>query len=920
MKRLTINQIARANLRHNRRAYLSMAIGIFMAVFLAASLCLGVQGVVARRAEDSAEKFGRMDVFTINANNMSDAEMLETGLFRPGIGHIYVTAEIPELSIAIGSYDETAVELMNRTLTEGRMPETPGEIALEQSALDRLRTESILGDAITLTVIPLDGLPEERTYTIVGIMSEQTLYLDVSTHTSFGSGTGLWPAILTCAEEPGFASGNVTIHRLFTLRPWVSRLQALSAFQYDGPYASQHIWSVNERGQVWDDPFFFMPHVALEENTMVLLLCMLGGALLIAVCAGISGAMESQLARKTEEIGMLRAVGATKRQIRRVFGRESWLIALIVAPAAILLACLMVWALSLVAPKYLLFRPSLWVLLPVLLLVIAVILMSSSLPLRRASRIMPMSVLRDTAILRKARRIKPRKRFKVSALVSRRMLTLHPGRLIGSVLLVAAMLVMSGFGAVVMSQEAFNYLSDNPEFRLGTSSRYGVIPTYAFASIVTPETLNESDLNQLAALPMVSKVLPSREIPICFELDEVGDYFSASYSVGDNQHLASERVRELYTENMERQAASMGITLQDQVEANERLQMDHRAAQAALGTEKTLVKMDLVVLDVDLEELKPYIEAGRVDIDAINAGREVVVYAPTYYLTQLADGSLTNSTWNGENALLTFPNDSLTVGQTLPIAQFYETDEERIFTYPYTQEDFEHLYQTTNLRRATVTIGALMGNDAGYPGFSLPFDACLITSEQGLRAMGLKVDNPWEVSVYLSGTPDAETEAWLESRITSIASRGGMPVTNYLERNRQEEAQRMQITVVFLCIAAVFFSAAAGLICGNVSRRIRADSRMIGTLRAVGADDLALIGCYSGSIFISVALGTLIAVGILFCMVFIAQLLPVIYGGWKAFVPILFLAALLLGCCLWVLRLRVKDVIKKSIVENIKEL
>ena len=919
MKRLTINHIARANLKQNRRAYLGMAIGIFMAVFLAATLCLSVQGVLARRAEDKAEKFGRMDVFTINDNDMSDEEMLQTGFFQSDIGHVYVTAEIPDISVAIGFYDETAFTLMNHTLTEGRMPEIPGEIALEQSALDRLRTESALGDTIALTVTPPDGLPEERTYTIVGILSEQTLYLDTSAHVSFGSGTGLWPAILTCAEEPGFVSGNMTIHRLFMLRPMVSKLQALYAFQYDGPYAPQHIWSVNDQGSVWDDPFFFRPDFSMVQNTMLWLLVMLGGALLIAVCAGISGAMESQLARKTEEIGMLRAVGATKRQIRRIFGRESWMIALTAAPAAILLACAFVWALSLAAPKYLLFRPTLWVLLPVLLLVTATILISSSVPLRRASRIMPMSVLRDTAILRKARRIKSRKRFKVPVLVSRRMLTLHPGRLIGSVLLVAAMLVMAGFGATIIGQETVNYLSYRPEFLLGASSRYGVIPPYAFADLLTPETLTESDLDQLAALPMVSNVLTDRELSVCFELDTVGEYFSSSYAVGTNQHLASSRVRELYAQEEERIADAMGVATRDQLEAYEWLQMDHRAAQAALGTDKTLVKMDLVVMGVDLKELEPFIAEGKLDIDAINAGREVIVYAPTHYLTQLSDGSLNFGIWNSENALLTFPNDSLFVGQTLPLAQFYETDEERIFTYASTQEDFDSFYQSANLRRATVTIGALI-DQVEYTHFSWPFDACIITSEQGLRAMGLKVDNPWNVSVYLSGTPDEETEAWLESRITSIASRGGMPVTNYLERIRKDKEENLQIIVVFLCISAVFFSAAAGLICGNVSRRIRADSRMIGTLRAVGADDLALIGCYSGSILISVALGTVVAVVILVYMVFIAQLLPVFYGGWKAFVPTLFLAALLLGCCLWVLRLRVKDVIHKSIVENIKEL
>ena len=918
MKRLTINQIAKANLRHNRRAYLSMAIGIFVAVLLAATLCLSIQCVAARRTEDRAASYGRMDMFTINSNNMTDEELLETGLFQANIGHVYVTATVPDVAVAIGSYDEIADYLMNRTLLEGRLPEAPGEVALEQSALDRLRIERAVGDELTLTLTPIDGLPEERTYTIVGLLSEQSRNLDIQAHHSFGQGTGLWPSILTCAEEPGFASGNVTIHRLLSLRPMVSKLQALAPFQYEGVYQRQHIYSVNEYGEVWDDISFFHPINSLVNNTILLLTCMLGGALLIAVCAAISGAMESQLARKTEEIGMLRAVGATKRQIRRIFGRESWMIALTVAPAAILLACVLVWALSLIAPTYILFRPSLWVLLPVLLLVVAVILASSSLPLRRVSHIMPMSVLRDTAILRRAQRIRSRKRFHVPALISRRMLTLHPGRLIGSVLLVTAMLVMSGFGAVMMATDATVSLAGSPIFRLGDGSWFTIYGSASFGNYISLETLNEADINQLMSLPMVSKVLTDRTLRVCFEADTVGEYFTSYLALGGNQALGFPRTYRDEQQKALELEYYQNYSLWTHSESDlDRELMNLRAAQAVLGTEKPLINMELEVLAVDLKELEPYILEGKLDIDAINAGREVIVYAPTFYLARSSDGTLNVGPGYDSTAIASVANDSLFVGQTLPIAQFYMTDENTFATYCSTQEDFDNFYQSADLRRTTVTIGALL--DQQVPGTTL-YNACIITSEQGLRAMGLKTSNPAIVDIYLSGMPNKETETYLVDRVNSIASRGGLSVSNLLEQNRQWETSRMQIIVVFLCITAVFFSAAAGLICGNVSRRLRADSRMIGTLRAVGADDRALIGCYSGSIIISIALGTFIALGILYWMVFIIQVLPVFRGGMMAFVPLIFLAVLLLGCCLGVLRLRVKDVIQKSIVENIKEL
>ena len=932
MKHLTINQIARANLRHNRRAYLSMAVGIFMAVFLAATLCLCVQGIVARQAEDRANRFGCADIYTTGGQTMNDSEMLETGFFQPEIGHVYVNASVPETTITLGYYDEAAVPLMHRRVLEGRMPEAPGEIAIEKSVLDRLRVENMgVGDTLTLTVEPVYGLPEERAYTIVGFLNEQSSNLNARASGHFVG--EFWPAILTCPEEPGFASGGMFTLRLFTLRPFVTRHQVLSAFGWDGTY-HESVYAVLDSywgTRLENDAYFASPMFLLQrliEGLVIPLVCMLGAALLIAVCTGISGAMESQLAHKTEEIGMLRAVGATKRQIRRIFGREAWLLALTVSPAAILLSCLTVWGLSLIAPSHILFRPSLWVLLPVLLLVTVTIFVSSSLPLRRASRIMPMSVLRDTAILRKARRIKSRKRFKVPALVARRQLTLHPTRLIGSVVLVAMMLFIAFFGTMVAGVNVTAYMDSSPAFRLGSDSYVIHFFDISFIDVIPPQMVLSSDLDQIASLPGVSKVLTRRSLHVCFEADELSDYYSYPHGSWGrlNQHLANEDVRAYYDAQAEasRQLAESQGYIWNGV-TNEKAQMDHLAAQRALGTDKPLVNIYLMVLENDLSDLAAKVVDGQINVSAINAGQEVLLYAPDYYEypSEPADVGpevLIYNEYIGDGYTFRIGNDTLTTGTVLPLAQFYMTDNTPLYGFYDTQEAYDELYQSVSVNRATVTIGAVLDKNL-YSLHDYPFDACLITTEEGLRNMGLNHESLMNAEVYLSGTPDAETEQWLDSRISSIASRGGMTVRNNLAYRREQDAEQQAAIMVFACITLVFFAAAAGLISGNISRQIRADSRMIGTLRAVGADDRALTGCYSGSIFISIGLGTVVA-----CLIIASLIAPGFFGSpadtnfLPAMLSCVVLAALMVGCCLWVLRQRVKDVIKKSIVENIKEL
>ena len=51
MKRLTLNQVAKANIRVNRKAYISLFIGILLAVFLATCTSLCAWGTVRGHEE-----------------------------------------------------------------------------------------------------------------------------------------------------------------------------------------------------------------------------------------------------------------------------------------------------------------------------------------------------------------------------------------------------------------------------------------------------------------------------------------------------------------------------------------------------------------------------------------------------------------------------------------------------------------------------------------------------------------------------------------------------------------------------------------------------------------------------------------------------------------------------------------------------
>ena len=78
MKRLTLNQVARANLRVNRKTYISLFLGILLAVYLAAATCLCAWGTVRGHEEQMAERVGWMDMFLAGSTGPTDERLRDT--------------------------------------------------------------------------------------------------------------------------------------------------------------------------------------------------------------------------------------------------------------------------------------------------------------------------------------------------------------------------------------------------------------------------------------------------------------------------------------------------------------------------------------------------------------------------------------------------------------------------------------------------------------------------------------------------------------------------------------------------------------------------------------------------------------------------------------------------------------------------
>ena len=921
MKRLSVNRIAAAGLRADQRGYRAMAAGIFLSIFFIATLCQCAWGVYVAAVQGVRARMGQADAFYFDADEYSDADIMDEGSFDR-LGHIAMTAQAGGLYI--GSYDETAASIMDRRYASGRAPEKAGEMAAEKSFLDHLSIEAEIGESFELTVTPIDGLSETRTYTLTGVLAEQTSRFDWDSVAYFSETRFCTlPSALVSQEEAPFASGRVVTQRVMTLKRGVSLEKALARnFDEDGHLTAPLLIGLTDFGRLTVSGGFFSWNDGFsdeEVTTLFTMLALLGGSLLLACCVGIAGAMEGQLARKTEEIGMLRAVGATRRQIRRIFGREAWLVALVMAPVSLACACLAVWGLSRAFPSLIAFDIQPVILVPIALMSVACIVISAFVPLRRASRVMPMGVLRDTHLLRRMGRVKSRDRYHPARLIAWRQNRLHPLRPLGAGALTGLMLVCMLSALSLFSQMSDQVIRSNAAFSAYFYMDYAT--TNSYYTMLPDRALSAGDIAQIEALPGVKKARERSAANVCWITDSAPSYltnadlYTYSYLLSEEELLRRAHTQDdaqLY-DYLDTSEEGMIEIRREAAETNERVR---RETGAEAG--EALVPLGLMVLDD--EALRSYasdVAEGAIDLDAINRGEQVLLCAPDRYVRietkngKVIGARMSNKPFQGAT-LIAHNDGDFSAGETLELMLLTGPEAD------FTAQSAEGFYAGLEERRAAVTIGAVLNNTTSL--YGMDSAVTLFTTRRGLNAMGFSMDRVDSLDIYTEGAMSAEEEQALSESVESILRRAdNMSFYDELQTARAARQQNAMVMTALLSVALLFFAVAVSMITGGVTRRIRADACMIGTLRAVGADAKTVAGCYRMQILLSIALGLLVGLA---CMI---ALLTSYYGRvwWMRIAApacVLGFSALCYAACMLALRSRIRETISRSIVENIREM
>jgi len=619
-------------------------------------------------------------------------------------------------------------------------------------------------------------------------------------------------------------------------------------------------------------------------------------------------------------------------------------LSLIALPLGLGLGVGTAWLLCRIRPQEMSFAPSAWLLLPIVGVSVLCILLSSALPLWRASRQLPMGVLRDTALLRKASKFKSKNDFHSTRLIAGRQLRLHPWRQAGAALMVAAALLCSAMVGEIVYDAVGEFARARPvAFTLYPAHTEGSAASspYRFADLNPQNVLSNADLAQLRTTPHIETATIEASLFVELLLPEgtVPAYFSglggSRYTAYDGDGTEDSPIPVVYNilnalnggylsrsetdpvppepdpENYDTVVAWSDYMTYEQM----------RAAVDALSLPGRPVSLLLYVADLENADYSDCVAEGKVDIAAIDAGAQILVYAPTIGVYNIGSKDApiylasSHVQWGwGSEPLAKLENDFFHAGMTLDLAQVLcagnPVDEESYSSWKAAYSQMEH-------RASAPTVGAVLTKS--------PFttdEICLMTTEKGARAMGFDLTHLTTVSIYLDGDVDRETEDSLVGRISRIGMRGDMKLRNWLQFWREEVDSIRKVSALFGGMMLLFFTVAVAMQVSGAARRIRSDSRMIGTLRAVGADEKALLEVYRLPMIITTAAGTVLAI---LLYIAVAFWLHSLMADVKANIAVMVIVMIALGalcalCCLGGLRMRLKSVLDQSIVENIREL
>ncbi|MBS7360570.1 MAG: ABC transporter permease, partial [Oscillospiraceae bacterium] len=816
MKKLTVNTLALGNLKQRRKQYTIMIIGIILAMVFSSSIVLFMFSATETSREEGAKQQGKQSgvIYSEALGEKEYKEALSKGLiddyaFAHTLGYAYAEKDAKQLGASLCWLDDKAKEISYQIVNEGKLPENENEIAAEKNALVRIGyKDAKIGDTISIYLDVQNGKDYLKTvkkeYKLVGILADKKSNIEYR-YSGTDNYEKLIPGFFVADNSKVEAGGKEKLAAYIMAdfskpeneRSFREFLEGLTS-DYDFNCVNNSIYMLGSFDDLFTGGDYFF---------LVILV------LVFASCVAIVNAFNTNLKERKGQIGLLRAVGTTRKQIIKIFGREAFIITLICVPVSILLSYGIVRILLSVIAEEAVMTKSIWALPVSAALNIAVVMLASLIPLYNASKITPMQAIRNINNTRKVKtkKIKTKMQYDAPSHIAKRNLKFYNSSRVAVSVMLASTIIFSCFGFSVIK-----YMKEG-------------IYTIPYDYIIYTTDMPEIEKQNIAEMPYFSEVTGKKELNIVAEYDKIDDFFrvmntDAFISYGENEPSSTAEFKE---------AIINGDTVRNY---NER--------KNDLGIKNEFFDTVLIAFEKeDLEKLSNAVFDGKVDLSKLDSGEEILLVVPgkaelmAYYTDKGSGYTIHSDDTVGKKetrlkSILT-AESSYKAGDTVTIGAIEEVFDEKSDTYSTKAEN-----------RKDVKIGAIIRpHDAQNLADGVYSSFCVITSKNGMENFkkGVGYD-----AIYINCIDEIDDEKDLE--ITEELGVYSQKYDAYVESNYSYNKFRLEqyyaALTAMISIIIICFVICASVINNSISARIRENKRIIGTLRAVGASQSDLTKSY----------------------------------------------------------------------------
>ena len=933
-KKLTFNSLAFGNLKHRKKQYTLLIIGIILSMVFSSGFVFFVSSAVTSALETHNYLYGKQENIIVNTvKNETTENLLSSNGITHGYAHVVGKIVAKEGDITAGAYvgwlDSEAKEIYYQSLAEGRMPEKENEIAVEKSALTRLNIDYKLNDKLTFDFYVKNADAEKekaikKEYTLVGILNDKRSNIEKQTYSSDID----IPAAFVADNTQVELGGKEALH-LFMLdvpegfmNKYIELVRPLRKSYYSNDGMGWYTTGGYEVSFTIADTFGI--------NAPYLLVLVSVAVLAIASNVGIVNAFSTSLKERKRQIGLLRSVGATKRQIIKIYGKETFVLCLLCTPISILISVVAVSLSVSTFGENFIFKPSWWVLPLSALFSILVVVLSSLIPLGSASKITPMQAIRNISINRKikTKKIKTQKEFNTSKLLASRNIKLYKSKQILTSIILAIAVFGSLFSFSLAKGTKNNNLFLEADYEVSSYIEYSSkrLGNYDWIS----SGISENDIQEILLNNYVDEVSGTKQTNGYVEVSELTDYLKICN----------------YATNVYPTSVDGVVITKENYEDYQEMPIENTAVIEKANITSPILPLDFIGLPEKDFNISGTVLEGKINTDKLNSGEEVVLVLPkklelktSHYTFTSEDYSFSDINVNdapsevSDEKITILNSAELTtefkVGDKIKIGWIMSNDGKEPLDYgkegaepTVTKETFDH-----EKIEKEVTVGAIIYEYSGVvePLFNGYCKPCLITTVEGLNSFTKNVPYK-ELSINLN--TDCTEE--INKEITILFDRlfAGDGSTSYYSLYERQKDQMLTVKTMYIIITAVvilLFTLCGSLINNALTARIRESKKEIGTLRAVGASVKDISSSYIRQLLSVLGFGTILGFvafalfyGI-YCLVFISM------GDTTddfilTFRETIVAVIAIFVCCIGNVHFKVKKEMKNSIVENIREL